>query len=54
MKVLNLIKREYQKMSNKKQDKANKFVHQMKAYDKVIIQDEQLAYWQKDRHGKRV
>lgn len=54
MKVLNLIKREYQKMSNKKQDKANKFVHQMKAYDRVIIQDEQLAHWQKDGHGKKV
>lgn len=54
MKTLNLIKREYQKMTNKKQDKANKFVHQMKAYEKVIIQDEQLAHWQKDGHGKKV
>lgn len=54
MKVLDLIKREYQKMLSKKQDKANKFVHQMKTYSKVIIQDEQLAHWQKDGHGKKV
>jgi hypothetical protein len=41
-------------MLSKKQDKANKFVHQMKTYSKVIIQDEQLAHWQKDGHGKKV
>ena len=49
-----IIKREYQKITNKKQDLANKFIHQMKAYKKVVIQDEQLASWQKSDHGKKV
>ena len=41
-------------MSNKKLDMANKFVHQMKAYNKVIIQDEQLSNWQRSGHGRKI
>ena len=39
-KTIKLIQREYQKLSNRKQDKANKIVHKMKAYDRIYIQDE--------------
>ena len=49
-----IIKREYQKIINRKQDLANKFIHQMKTYDKVIIQDEQIVNWQKSNHGKKI
>lgn len=54
MKTYNIINREYQKIIDKKQDLANKFVHEMKAYDKVIIQDEQLSNWHRNGHGKKV
>jgi hypothetical protein len=39
-KTIKLIQREYQKISNKKQDKANKIVHILKQYDCIVIQDE--------------
>lgn len=35
----------YQKQTNKKQDKCNKFIHKMKDYKAVVMQDEQLANW---------
>lgn len=35
----------YQKQTNQKRDKANKFIHKMKAYKVVVMQDEQLANW---------
>lgn len=38
----------YQKQNQKKRDKANKFISQMKQYDKVIYQDEQLAKWHQE------
>ena len=53
-KTIKLIQREYQKLSNKKQDKANKIVHQLKKYDRIYMQDEQIAKWQKGRFGKQV
>lgn len=53
-KTNDLIKKEYQKIMNQKNDIANKFVHKLKNYEKVIIQDEQLANWQKGNHGKAV
>ena len=53
-KTIQLIQREYQKLSNKKQDKANKIVHKLKAYDRIYMQDEQIANWQKDKFGKQV
>lgn len=49
-----MVRREYQKITNKKQDLANKFIHMMKSYGKVIIQDEQISCWQKSGHGKKV
>ena len=41
-------------MSNKKQDKANKIVHKLKAYDRIYMQDEQVANWHKGLFGKQV
>ena len=53
-KTIKLIQREYQKLSNRKQDKANKIVHKMKAYSRIYIQDEQIANWHKGLFGKQV
>ena len=36
-KTVRLIQREYQKLSNRKQDKANKLVHRLKAYETIVI-----------------
>ena len=53
-KTIKLIQQEYQKLSNKKQDKANKIVSKLKQYDRIYMQDEQIANWQKGRFGKQV
>lgn len=53
-KTIKLIQREYQKLSNKKQDKANKIIHRLKQYDRIYMQDEQIASWHKGLFGKRV
>lgn len=53
-KLIRKIRKQYQHMSNKKLDATNKFVHKMKQYEKVIIQDEQLSNWQKIGHGKKI
>ena len=48
--LLRLVKREYQHISNVRDDKANKIVHWLYAnYDFVYFQDEQLAEWKKCR-----
>ena len=49
-----LIQVEYQKIDNKKNDISNKLVAELKFYDNVVIQDEQLPKWQKTGHGKAV
>ena len=41
------IRRQYQKLTNRKTDKANKIVHMLKQYDTIVMQDEQIASWQK-------
>lgn len=53
-KELAKVKKEYQKISNRKNDLANKVVAKIKQYDKVVIQDEQLQAWHKNGHGKKV
>ena len=53
-KTIKLIQREYQKLSNRKQDKANKIVHQLKQYDRIYMQDEQISNWHKGLFGKKV
>ena len=53
-KTVKLIQREYQKLSNRKEDKANKIVSRLKAYSCICMQDEQIAGWQKGLFGKQV
>lgn len=53
-KTIRLIQKEYQKLSNKKQDKANRLVHRLKAYSCIVMQDEQIAGWHKSRFGRQV
>ena len=53
-KTINHIQREYLKFSNKKKDKANKIVHTLKAYDCIVMQDEQIVNWHKGWFGKQV
>ena len=53
-KTIKKIQREYQKLSNKKQDKANKIVSKLKQYETIVIQDEQIANWHKGLFGKQV
>lgn len=49
-----LIQVEYQKICNKKHDISNKILSELKYYDNVVIQDEQLAKWHKSGHGKKI
>ena len=46
------IKKSYQKMENKKQDMANKFISKMKAYDHVIFQDDDIHAWHSEEGAK--
>ena len=48
------LKREHEKLTNKKNDLANKIVYKLCEYETVIIQDEQIAKWHKNGHGKKV
>lgn len=53
-KTIKRIQREYLKLSNKKKDKANKIVHKLKAYDRIYMQDENIAGWHMGLFGKQV
>lgn len=53
-KTISLIRKEYQRMSNKKLDLANKIAYHLSEYETVVIQDEQIASWHKKGHGKKV
>lgn len=53
-KTIQKIRREYQKITNKKTDKANKIVSKLKRYSCVVMQDEQIASWHKGLFGKQV
>ena len=53
-KTIKKIRREYQKLSNRKKDKANKIVHMLKQYDTIVIQDEQLSEWHKQKGMSKV
>jgi transposase len=49
-----LLRKKYDKLGKIKDDFANKFVKELKSYDKVVIQDENLKCWHKGSHGKAV
>ena len=53
-KTIKNIRREYLNLSNKKKDKANKIVHKFKQYACVVIQDEQLSEWHKQKGMSKV
>lgn len=44
-KTIKLIQKEYEKMSNRKNDKANKICNKLLQYQNVYIQDENLVGW---------
>lgn len=48
------VRKEYQKISNRKNDLANKIVHEFSQYKTIVIQDEQLKNWHKNGYGKAV
>ena len=52
--TIRLIRKEYQKQTNVKNDKAKKVAAMFKQYDTIVIQDEQLKNWHKNGHGKAV
>ena len=54
LKKVGLVRKEYQKITNRKNDLANKIVHEFNQYQTIVIQDEQLQNWQKNGHGKAV
>ena len=41
-------------MTNKKKDKANKIVHMLKQYDTIVMQDEQISEWHKQKGMSKV
>lgn len=53
-KTINKIRREYQKITNKKRNTANQICSKLKNYNLVVIQDEQLKNWHKGKHSKKV
>lgn len=48
------VRKEHQKITNRKNDLANKIVHEFNQYKTIVIQDEQLKNWHKNGHGKAV
>ena len=51
----NQIRREYEHLSNKKMDEANKLVHYLKTNNDIIyFQDEQIANWMKKKRNKHL
>lgn len=52
-KTISLIRKEYTKLSNQKNNLANKIVSYLSSFDEVIFQDEQLQHW-KVKNGKSV
>ena len=52
-KTISLIRKEYTKLSNQKEDSSNKIVAYLSSFDEVIFQDEQLQHW-KVKNGKTV
>lgn len=53
-KTIKKLRKAYQKQTNKKQDKANKIVHKLKAYSRIYMQDENIAGWHRAMFGKQV
>ena len=48
------LRKAYQKQTSRKQDKANKIVSKLKKYDRIYMQDENIAGWHRGLFGKQV
>lgn len=54
-KIIQKIRREYEKLSNKKKDKTNKLVNYLcTSYSTIYMQDEMISNWHKGLFGKQV
>ena len=53
-KTRRLIRKEYQKIDNKKHDFANKLIHYLLSYKNIYMQDENLSGWHSGWFGKQV
>ena len=51
---LSKVRKEYQRIVNRKNDLANKVVAKVCQYKTVVIQDEQIKAWHKGGHGRAV
>lgn len=47
------LRREYERLDNRKADAVNKLIHSLKVYN-VVFQDEMISGWQKGWFGKQV
>lgn len=52
LKEVSKVRKEYQKITNRRNDLANKIVHDFNQYQTIVIQDEQLRNWYRKGHGK--
>jgi putative transposase len=48
------IKKEYQKISNRKNDMVNKIISHILSYEHIYMQDEMISNWHKGLFGKQV
>lgn len=53
-KTIQKIRREYQKLNNKKDNATNQIVAKLSRYSKVVMQDDDFSKWQQNHHGKVV
>ena len=53
-KLRKLIKKEYQKITNRKNDAANKVVAYLLSYQNVYMQDENISSWKKFNFGRQI
>ena len=53
-KTIRLLKNEYQHISNQKKNKVNQFVHKLRQYSTIVIQDEQIANWHRKNGMSKV
>ena len=53
-KTRKLLRKEYQKLNNRKLDAANKIVHELLEHEKVYMQDENIKGWHKGLFGQTV
>jgi putative transposase len=49
-----LLQKEYQRITNRKNDLANKVIAKLLEHEIVIMQDEQISNWKQNKHGKAI